>query len=65
MRVAVLGDIHANLEALEAVLKALEEQKVEDCYCVGDIVGYGADPGPCVDRVRELGIEVPPAAGPR
>jgi len=56
LRVAVLGDIHANLEALEAVLKALDEQEVEDCYCVGDIVGYGADPGACVDRVRELGI---------
>ena len=48
----LLSDIHANLEALEAVLAELGG--LNAFLCLGDIVGYGPDPGPCVDRVREL-----------
>ena len=47
-------DIHSNLEALEVMLKRLSAEKVERIYCLGDIVGYGADPNECVERVREL-----------
>jgi len=54
MRLAILSDIHANLEALEAVIAAGEQQKVDAWVCLGDIVGYGADPGPCVERLRDL-----------
>lgn len=51
-RYGVLGDIHGNREALEAVLRALEARGVERFLCVGDIVGYNADPDECVELVR-------------
>ncbi len=54
----VFGDIHANLEALEAVLTDAEKQGAERYLCVGDIVGYGADPGPCLERVRALTTQI-------
>jgi predicted phosphodiesterase len=49
----VLGDIHGNREALLAVLDALEERGVTNILCVGDIVGYNADPDECVSLLRE------------
>jgi predicted phosphodiesterase len=51
-RYGVLGDIHGNREALEAVLRALEARGVKQFLCVGDIVGYNADPDECVALVR-------------
>ncbi len=54
MKYAVFGDIHANLEALEAVLKKCEEEGVEKYLCIGDIVGYNANPSECLERVRNL-----------
>jgi predicted phosphodiesterase len=51
-RYGVLGDIHGNREALEAVLRALDERGVKQFLCVGDIVGYNADPDECVELVR-------------
>ncbi len=53
MRLALLSDIHSNLEALEQALKAIESAEVDAIYCLGDIVGYNADPARCVDLVRE------------
>lgn len=53
MRIALLSDIHGNFEALEAVLRDLRRQEVDEVICLGDVVGYGADPGPCLDLVRE------------
>ncbi len=50
--VAILSDIHGNLEALEAVLRALDELGIEERVCLGDLVGYGADPGICVEKAR-------------
>ena len=50
MRYAVLSDIHGNLEALRAVIADASE-RADDLLCLGDVVGYGADPGPCVDLV--------------
>ena len=47
-RYGVLGDIHGNREALETVLGALEARGVERFLCVGDVVGYNADPDDCV-----------------
>jgi predicted phosphodiesterase len=52
MRYGLISDIHANLEALEAVLKQLEE--VEGCICLGDLVGYGPNPNECVEIIRKL-----------
>ena len=53
MRYLVISDIHANLEALEAVL-ALLDGRYEEVLVLGDLVGYGADPNAVVDRVRAL-----------
>jgi diadenosine tetraphosphatase ApaH/serine/threonine PP2A family protein phosphatase len=51
---AILGDIHANWPALQAVLADAEEQGANRYACVGDVVGYNADPLPCLEKVREL-----------
>jgi predicted phosphodiesterase len=53
LRVAVLSDIHANLPALRAVLDAVDEAEVEEVWCLGDVVGYGAQPDACTELVRE------------
>jgi diadenosine tetraphosphatase ApaH/serine/threonine PP2A family protein phosphatase len=53
LRVAVISDIHANRPALETVLEAIEASGVEEIWCLGDLVGYGADPDPCTELVRE------------
>jgi diadenosine tetraphosphatase ApaH/serine/threonine PP2A family protein phosphatase len=52
MRYAILGDIHGNSEALQAVLKLIKKQNIDTLLCIGDIVGYGADPGECVKLIR-------------
>jgi predicted phosphodiesterase len=54
MRYLILSDIHSNLEALEAVLRASAAQRYDAVLVLGDLVGYGADPNAVVDRVREL-----------
>ena len=54
MRLALLSDIHSNLAALEAVLEEVVRENVDDVLCMGDVVGYCADPGPCIDLVREF-----------
>ena len=53
MRAAVLSDIHANRQALEAVLDAVDGAGVEEVWCLGDMVGYGADPDACTALARE------------
>jgi diadenosine tetraphosphatase ApaH/serine/threonine PP2A family protein phosphatase len=50
---AFISDIHANLDALEVVLADLETQGVDRVVCLGDIVGYGPDPNPCVRLVSK------------
>jgi diadenosine tetraphosphatase ApaH/serine/threonine PP2A family protein phosphatase len=52
MRLALLADLHANLEAVEACLNHARTQGAEQLAFLGDLVGYGADPGPVVDRVQ-------------
>lgn len=58
MRYAIVSDIHGNLEALEAVIKALSTESIDKYICVGDIVGYGADPVDCVQRMKELNATI-------
>ena len=48
---AVISDIHSNLEALTAVLADIEERGIKTIYCLGDVLGYGADPCDCLDLV--------------
>ncbi len=52
MKYAVISDIHSNLEALEACFQVIDAEKVDVIACLGDIVGYGANPNECVDMVR-------------
>jgi predicted phosphodiesterase len=54
MRVAILSDIHSNLEALEAVLVDARGQRCTEFVCLGDIVGYNANPRECLEIVRAL-----------
>jgi predicted phosphodiesterase len=53
VRVGVITDVHSNLAALEAVLAAMPS--VDAVWCLGDVVGYGAEPNECIARLRELG----------
>jgi diadenosine tetraphosphatase ApaH/serine/threonine PP2A family protein phosphatase len=58
MKYAILGDIHSNLEALEAVLAHSREQQCTHWVSVGDIVGYGPNPGECVQIIRDMNCPV-------
>src|SRR5690349_5683913 len=49
MRVAICSDIHCNRHAFEAVIAAAEADGAEQLWCLGDLVGYGAEPDACVD----------------
>jgi len=53
MRIAVLSDVHGNRPAFEAVLAAVAEAGVDRVWCLGDLVGYGAEPDACVALARE------------
>ncbi|MFB6231315.1 MAG: metallophosphoesterase [Salinibacter sp.] len=53
MRLAIISDIHSNLEALERTFEAIEEADVDAIYCLGDVVGYNADPAACINLVRD------------
>jgi len=55
---AIVSDIHANLEALEAVLDDIAKQGVDSVYCLGDIVGYGPNPRECIDRVMGFNLSI-------
>ena len=58
MKYAVIADIHANLEAFEVVLNDAKEQKCTHYCCVGDVVGYNANPKECLEIVRTMGMPV-------
>src|SRR5438067_8988349 len=53
MKVAVISDIHANRQAFEATLEAVAAGPADELWCLGDLVGYGADPDVCVALARE------------
>ncbi|CAB4919348.1 unannotated protein [freshwater metagenome] len=52
MQIAVISDIHGNRHALEAVLEDIGRTAAREVWCLGDVVGYGADPNDCVRLVR-------------
>ncbi len=53
MRVAIVSDVHGNRQAFDAVLDAIDDSECEELWCLGDLVGYGADPDACVALARE------------
>lgn len=54
MRIAIISDIHGNIEALNRVMDSIKSIDVDRVVCLGDVVGYGASPNPCCDVVREV-----------
>ncbi|MBA3686731.1 MAG: metallophosphoesterase family protein [Planctomycetes bacterium] len=58
MRYALLGDIHGNTEALTQVLASIKSENVDKVVCLGDIVGYGAEPAQCLDTIMGMGCDV-------
>jgi len=58
LRYAIISDIHANIQALQEVLKLIDTLEVDSLVCLGDIVGYGGDPSPCIELIRQRCPEV-------
>ncbi|MDP1677923.1 MAG: metallophosphoesterase family protein [Bacteroidota bacterium] len=56
MKIAIISDIHGNLEALNAVLAKIDDLNIQSIYCLGDIVGYGPSPNECVELIRSRNI---------
>jgi len=56
MKFAIIADIHANMEAFQVVLEDIKLQKCTHTACLGDVVGYNANPKECLDIVRNMGI---------
>ena len=56
MKYAIIADIHANLEALQVVLQDSKNEKCTHYACLGDVVGYNANPKECLDIVRSMGM---------
>lgn len=54
MRFGIISDIHGNLEALNAVLEVLSRERIDKYICVGDIIGYGANPIECITYIKDL-----------
>jgi predicted phosphodiesterase len=52
MKIGIISDIHSNSEAINSVLKNIKE--VDEFICLGDIVGYGADPNYCIEKIKDL-----------
>src|SRR6202142_3057287 len=58
MKFAIIADIHANFEALQVVLNDAKEQKATHYACLGDVVGYNANPKECLDIIRGMNMPI-------
>ena len=56
MLIAIIGDIHGNVDALWATLDVIDRLAVDDIICAGDVVGYGGAPSECIDLIRGRAI---------
>lgn len=54
VRYGIFSDIHSNLEAFQTVIEAYKKENIDRYLCVGDVVGYGADPSECIDKIKQL-----------
>lgn len=54
MRYGIFSDIHSNYEALSEVIKIYEKEKIDKFICAGDIIGYGAEPDRCIEKIKEI-----------
>jgi len=53
MKIGIISDIHSNIEALTVCLDWLDAHDIDEIICLGDVVGYGADPNPCCELIRD------------
>jgi predicted phosphodiesterase len=53
MRIAIISDIHANIQALSRVFDLCDKEAIDEVVCLGDVVGYGGNPNECCDMLRE------------
>lgn len=58
MRYGLISDIHGNFEALSVVLAFLQDQKIDKLLCIGDVVGYGAEPSRCLGKILEADCDM-------
>lgn len=58
MRYALLGDIHGNTEALDVIMASINSEKIDKIVCLGDVVGYGAEPVKCLEIIMDLKCQV-------
>jgi predicted phosphodiesterase len=56
MKIAVISDIHGNIEALQSMLRMIDRRGAHAVHCLGDVVGYGGSPNECVELLRRRGI---------
>jgi predicted phosphodiesterase len=56
MRYGIFSDIHSNLEALEAVIQAYKKEAIDAYLCVGDVIGYAANPKECIDKIEAIAM---------
>lgn len=56
MKIAVISDVHGNLQALQSVLATIDSMNIEKTICLGDIVGYGANPNECIELINSRNI---------
>ena len=54
MRIGIFSDVHANIEAMNAVVDAFKSERIDKYVCIGDVVGYGASPNECCDLIRKM-----------
>jgi diadenosine tetraphosphatase ApaH/serine/threonine PP2A family protein phosphatase len=52
MRLAIISDIHSNLEALKKALELIDKHSIDEIVCLGDVIGYGANPNECMELVQ-------------
>ena len=57
MKIAIISDIHSNLEAFKAVLKDIDSLKIKKVFCNGDVIGYGSNPNECLDIIKKREIK--------
>ncbi len=55
MRIGIFSDVHANIEAMNAVADAFKSERIDKYVCIGDVVGYGASPNECCDLDSQPG----------
>ncbi|MCK5578978.1 MAG: metallophosphoesterase family protein [Planctomycetes bacterium] len=58
MKTAIISDVHANLEAFQAVLKDIENKGIKEIFCLGDVIGYGPNPRECLKLAKDFPISL-------